>query len=396
MAADRGLLALCCATMVLATASNFLLGTLAPFLVADSVVTVGQIALVTAVYYITAIAFSSVGGRFADARGGRTALASLLALQAIGMLVFSVATGAVVLALAVAFGGLAQSLANPTTNRLIARAFPGDGRAFALGAKQAGVPLAALLAGALAPATASRFGWRAVLVGVTFMIGVVHLASRHALRGLGAPRDAPAPARTEAVAPSVPMARLNAYALLMGVGTSATTTYVVLHAVAELGFGPGLAGALAAEAGLVGGTVRLLSALSSERGGTPLRSLRRLAIAAALGATIVALSPYLGSASIWVGVGLLGASVMGWQGAGQIAVVGAASTEQVGSASGVLMRHFFLGQLAGPVAFGGLLALTDGYLVPWLLVAALALGAVAVMSPSNPSPKPSPAPAPAT
>lgn len=66
------IVAVCCAAMVLATASNFVLGTLAPFLVEDAIVSAEQIGLITATYYVTAIVLSPSGGRFAghdDPRG---------------------------------------------------------------------------------------------------------------------------------------------------------------------------------------------------------------------------------------------------------------------------------------------------------------------------------------
>ena len=371
--------ALCCVTMVLATSTNFLIGTLAPFLVEDAVITVEQIGLVTATYYVVAIAVSPAGGRFTDVHGPTAGLLALLAIHAVAMLVYASSPGVLVLSAGAAVGGVAQSLANPSTNGLVVETFPARGRSFVLGVKQAGVPLASLLAGAFAPLAASRFGWRAVCIGVmAFGLTVLLVAQQRLRRRPAGTRVAAA----EAPGGPVPAAvrQLNIYALLMGVGTSATTTYVVIHAVDALGFSPARAGALAAEVGLLGGAVRVVGALSSERGGLPLQSLRWMGLAAAAGAAVVGLAPHVGSWSVWLGVGLLGGSVLGWQGAGQIAVVGAAGAGRIGSASGMLMRWFFTGQLVGPVLFGVLLAVTGTYLVPWLLVAALCVAAAAVAS----------------
>lgn len=370
--------ALCALAMVVATSTNFLIGTLAPFLVADSIITVEQIGLVTGAYYVTAILVSPAGGRFTDRHGAVTGLFALFGVQAVAMAVYASSTGAFVLAAGAVVGGVAQSVANPSTNHLVVQAFPAGGRAFALGVKQAGVPLAALLAGALAPAGAEAFGWRAVCVAV-MCVGIAMLVVVQVRLRRLPPAPPGAVDELAAVAPGGALRQLNSYALLMGVGTSASTTYVVIHAVDALGFTPALAGALAAEVGLLGGAVRLVSAVSSERGGLPLQSLRRMALAAAVGAVVVGLAPHLGTWTVWLGVALLGGSVMGWQGAGQIALVGTAGVGSIGSASGVLMRWFFTGQLIGPLLFGLALAAADTYLVPWLTVAALCVVAAVVV-----------------
>lgn len=61
---------------------------------------------------------------------------------------------------ATAICGIAQALANPATNLLIAQQVRPEQRASVVGLKQSGVQLAALFAGLVLPAVAFQYGWR--------------------------------------------------------------------------------------------------------------------------------------------------------------------------------------------------------------------------------------------
>lgn len=99
-------------------------------------------------------------GAIVDYVGARNALLVLFGAIAAAFTLIAAAQVFWSLIAATAICGIAQALANPATNLLIAQQIRPEQRARVVGLKQSGVQLAALFAGLVLPAVAFQYGWR--------------------------------------------------------------------------------------------------------------------------------------------------------------------------------------------------------------------------------------------
>ncbi len=95
--------------------------------------------------------------------GSRYALIALFFTIASAFTLMASAENFYGLVAAAAVCGIAQALANPVTNLLIAQQVPPEKRAQVVGLKQSGVQVAALFAGLVLPGIAIQYGWRVAL-----------------------------------------------------------------------------------------------------------------------------------------------------------------------------------------------------------------------------------------
>ncbi len=157
-----------------------------------------------------------------------------------------------VLVVAIAIRGVAQALANPATNKLIASYVPVSRRGLVVGIKQSGVQLGAFAARLPLAALAGGLGWRAAVWTAAASALLTMFAS-----GL-LPRDPPVRRAVRSSGPVDPTVWwLMGFQALLGAGTVAVNTYVALFATQDLGFGPRVAAALVAVMGIAGIAGRL-------------------------------------------------------------------------------------------------------------------------------------------
>ena len=116
-------------------------------------------ALVTANSLVGAVA-SPVVGTITDRLGARRATLMTIGISvvALGGIAASPVYGVLILAALV--GGIAQSFANPSTNKLISLHVEPGRRGVITGIKQSGVQFGTFLAGLLLPVLTRAFGWR--------------------------------------------------------------------------------------------------------------------------------------------------------------------------------------------------------------------------------------------
>ena len=122
-----------------------------------------------------AAVLSLCAGTIVDYLGSRVALWVLFYATATAFTLMASAETFVGLIIAAAICGIAQALANPVTNLLIAQQIQPEKRAKVVGLKQAGVQLAALFAGLVLPAIAFQYGWRTAfgsIVPVALLFGI--------------------------------------------------------------------------------------------------------------------------------------------------------------------------------------------------------------------------------
>ncbi|MEW2553592.1 MFS transporter [Streptomyces zhihengii] len=350
----------------------YAIGALGPFLVADLDLSGPRLGLLTAVTFGTAALLSLYAGHAADLAGGRRALALLGVLVACAFAALAASHGYGLLLAALVAGGAAQSLANPATNKLIAAHVPPQRRAMAVGVKQSGVPLAAFTAGLVLPSLAQATSWR------TALALVVPLALAAAGAALLLPADGPPPSGAALSLPSppnTPTRWLMGVSFFIGCGLASLTTYLPLYAHERLSLGERGAGALIAAVGVSGIAARLLWSKYSDRLDVP-RSLLVLAVAAVASALLLPAAT-AGTWLVWAGAVGLGGSAAAANAITMVAVTRGSGFGRTGHASALVSLGFFAGFVAGPPAFGLLVASAGGWTAGWALVtAAFAVAAV--------------------
>jgi predicted MFS family arabinose efflux permease len=362
------------ATAAMATSTLPLYGVsaLGPVLREDLGLSTPQHGSLVAVTIGAAALLSMSAGRLIDRVGARWGLIGLCAAVVATLVAGSFAQAYGWLLVALAFAGVGQALANPATNVLISARIqpPGDGPA--IGLKQSGVQISALLSGLLLPWMATRYGWQwglrtsaalALVVGVlvSFVRAPAGRARTNGRRAL----------------PSS-LFRLALFCFVLASANAAVAAYLPLFAVEELGYSNGLAGAVLACFGAAGVFGRIWWArLAADRDTRPATMLTGMAAAATLCAVPLMLATLADLGwLVWVGALGVGLSATAAYAVAMLDVVRNARGD-TGRASGLVSVGFFLGFAAGPIVFG-LLADHAGYLVGWIAVGAtLAVAALA-------------------
>lgn len=364
-------------TMTMATLSQFVVGTLAPFLTAEFDMNRTQLGgLVTGAFLVAAVASPTVGVIVDRARTHR-ALATLFLLVAAMYAGASVAPSYLWLLVLLAIGGFAQALSNPITNKVIAQRVPTHRRGVIIGLKQSGVQFGALLAGLILPTAASRFGWRVAVLGVAAIALIAAVVSGVGGRSLSVDQAPSGEVRRERRRLTTEVRSLVAYAFLMGGGVASTTVHLPLFAHEQLSFSPALAGLTIAIAGSVAIVARIAWGRASDRVDNLWGMLGLLGVGAIIG-TVLTLASMAWPLAVWAAVVFLGVSAMAWNALAMIAAVRAAGPDSTGWVAGVVNSGFFAGFVISPVVFGALVDTTGKYALGWLLLIAMYVGAVGI------------------
>jgi predicted MFS family arabinose efflux permease len=352
-------LALC---MAVGPLMLYTLTAVSPLLIADlglSPVRYGAIATVTfGSAALSALALGGPSSRFS----GRSVMVAVAIGSGVGLAVLALAHNyAVVLAAAVVCG-VAQSLSNPATNRVVA-GLPAERRGALIGWKQSGVQMAQLAAGLLGPTVAVLAGWRwAAAAGIALAIAGVISAIAIRVTPCEASRSADAQ-----VARRASVRTLAAYTFFMGFGLQATNAYLPLFAHRRLGFDARTAGLTAAVVGLVGLVSRIWWARSSDRGGLQPTTLLTLALGSATGVLLTLAATVAGGWLLWVGASVFGAAALASNAVTMVALVRSVPAASLGAATGLLVTGMYVGFATGPLAFGLALDHGAGFGVAWLL-----------------------------
>ncbi|WP_370941996.1 MFS transporter [Amycolatopsis sp. cg5] len=361
------------ATTVLLTAAMafsmlplFLLGALAPALVAEFGIGRPMLGvLVTAGFGVAAV-LSLVIGQVVDALGARRCATALFGISTVTLTVFALAPHYLVLVLTVALGGIPQALANPATNKIIGRSVPAPRRALVIGVKQSGVQLGAFAAGLPLAGLASWLDWR-LAVGIAAACAAV--ATVASLRLPADPAPARRPGLRVAFTAEPAIWWLLAFSVPLGAGIAAVNTYAALYATQELHWGAQTAGALVAALGVTGiaGRIGWSRLVSGGRAPTKILGPLTAGAVAATGALLAARQ--FGWAWAWLGVLGVGAFAVAANAVSMMAVMAMSTPDQTGRNSALVSAGFFGGFALGPPCFG-LLADLGGYPAGWALVAA--------------------------
>src|SRR5919202_5228085 len=153
----------------------FALGALGPLITDDLSLSRSLFGgLCTAMLAISAVV-SPFSGHMVDLFGGRKAVLALFLIAAVTAAGIALAPSYPLMLGVAPLAGLAISLANPSTNKLLAENPGPSGQGVILGIKQSGVHIAGLLAGVILPVAAVNLGWRLplFLCAVTLLTGCV-------------------------------------------------------------------------------------------------------------------------------------------------------------------------------------------------------------------------------
>ncbi len=369
--AFTGLLVL---AMAAATFPMVSFGILATFIIDDLGVTRAEVgALIGATSVLAALA-SPVAGRATDRVGGRTAMLALFALSAAGFVAVAASPVYGAMFAGAALAGLAQSAANPATNKLIAAQLPVGQRGVITGIKQSGVQMGVVIGGLLLPSGAIVFGWRPTLL----IVALVPLAALPLTAAVVPRAAADATPRGGAGGP-LPAAIwfLAGYGFLLGFA-GGVTFLVPLYVEEALGLSPRVGGAAAGVIGFVAIFGRVGWARFAERSARYEPSLAVIAALSVLAAAALYAAEAGGQGLLWVGVVLTGLSSSTWNAVGMLAVMNEAGTERAGRASGIVLFGFLTGLGVGPPLFGWTIDRTGSYATMWVMSIVAAAVATAV------------------
>ena len=354
---------------VLASLPVFLLGGLAVLVRDELGFSEVQLGLAASAFFTVAALTAVAAGRVAAWTGAWAATVLAAGLSAAALVAMAVAPTYAVLLLALALGGVANSLAQLGTNGMLAEVVPRHRQGLAFGVKQSAIPAATLLAGFGLPLVGLTLGWR-VIFAAGGLLAVVYL--------LVAPRPArrAAPARgTAAGAGEVPVRPLAVMAVAAALSAGAANGFAafLVESAVAIGLTATAAGVLLGTGSAFGIAARVLVGwLADRRSGGYLTV---ITVMMAGGAVAMALFATGTPAAYYVGTVLVFAFGWSWPGLLTFAVV-RLNPAAPAVATGYTQTGVFAGGATGPLVFG-LLVSTGGYVLAWS-AAALAMLAASV------------------
>lgn len=323
-------------------------------------------------FYVGAAASSVPLSRAIERVGGARAM-RVLGGAAGGLLLLlgTVAGSWTVLAVLLVAAGFVSGGIAPATNLFLARRSPQGHQGFAFGLKQSAVPLASLLGGLAVPVVALHLGWQwgfrlaaalALLAAVSVPASRVTLAER---RRQYREQERP-PVRT------LPLVVVGVGFGLGCMAATGFTAFLVSGAVA-MGYAKGLAGVLAAAAGLGAMVGRILAGVRADRRrGRHFRAVTMMLAVGAVGYGVVALAAAQRAGLLFglAAVVTLGAG-WGWNGLLTFAVV-RSHADAPAAATGITSVGARLGGVAGPALLGLVIA-SGSYADAWLVAGGAAI-----------------------
>lgn len=365
-----GLLVVLAAAMGVGPLLNYGLSATSPLIIASLGMSQSQFGLLAGAVFASAAVSSFSLGRLSDRASTRTQLVLIFGGTAVALVVAALSHAFWVLLVATILAGPAQSISNPTTNRVIVTRVPSHMRPGWIGVKQSGVQASQLFSGLFFPAAALWLGWQGAF-GIAAMIALGLLAYGF----LQVPSEEPVARAAEARGAGGPLPfsvwLFAGFAFFSGLGMQATNVYLPLYTVRELDFPLVLAGAAAGVSGIVGVSSRILWGRRMARGARPSGLLLALALGAVVGVLcLLGAGVWHQAWLIWIGVALHGATVLGANVITNAATLVVVPAGRIGVASGVLAAGMYTGFSLGPLLMGVLADATGSYDAGWLTVGA--------------------------
>ncbi len=283
--------------------------------------------------------------------------------------------------------GLGYGTSVPAGNDVLHRTAPPQHRSLIFSIKQAGVPLAGVIAGLALPALTQAFGWRSTLLFSGVLVALTVIAVQPARRTIDATRDPLHPAGLRAILspanlmrPVITLRETPALTRLSSVGTcfaiaqGSWLAFLVTYAVSALGLSLGAAGLLYAVMQGTGIGGRMFLGFIADRLGSATLTLGLVAMASS--ATSLTLVFADASWPFWlllVIVGTAGVTVTSWNGVQLAEIARLAPRARVAEALAGSTIVIFVGYVVGPAFFAFLVGVTHSYQAGFLFVTLMTL-----------------------
>ncbi|MER5252764.1 MFS transporter [Streptomyces sp. NPDC002855] len=356
-----------------------------------------QLGLLVSAAQLVPLAGLLVAGELLDRRDERWVVGAGAGVVGAGLLAGSTAPGYLSLLLVLLLVGAGYSTVQPGGSKSVASWFDTSQRGFAMGIRQAGLPLGAALASAALPFVAEAFGWRATLVagGLVALLGsAVFMGFYRKPPLLAAPPPVgPRASLGALLGDRLRMLREPSMGRILLCGTSLISvqygvgilTVLHLHERASVGAGTAALVLVAVQGtGIVG---RIALAAWSDRGRYGRYGALVLCMAAVLVGMAVLMTPLGRSPAVacctLVWLGFFG---FGWYGPWVTYVTESAPPDRTGFALGLAMSVNQIAIVVMPPVLGLLKDLADSFVPVWGLLSATtaaALTASVRMRPGN-------------
>lgn len=352
----------------------FLLGGLAVQVRADLGFSEAAQGWVTFGYFGTSALFSAVCGRLVERIGPTTSMRIAAVLATGALLGVAVSPTFPTLLAALAFGGFANSLAQPGSNAFIVAGIPRKRNGLAFGVKQSAIPAATLLAGLAVPAIALTVGWRWAFVGgagiALSALAIVPRVTRN--------DDEPAAPRVAlAGRPEAALSTLLVLGIGAGLGSAMANSLgaFLTSTAVDAGIAKGPAGLLLSVGSVIGLTSRLTMGWRADAmTGSFFRVVVAMLTIGSLGLGLLAVGSPL---AILAGTAVAFGFGWAWPGIFNLAVVHH-NRRAPAAATGITQTGTYAGSALGPLAFGYLVE-HSGYRTAWLTFLVVTLSAAVVV-----------------
>lgn len=370
---------------ILTTISIYAVPTLGPGIVSAVAIPATWIGHQVSMVFSAALVASLLAGGLLERIGPTRTLQIALLLAAIGLAVTAIGNpvalfvGAIVL-------GLGYPLPSPAGADLLNRLTPDGRRNLVFSAKQMAIPAGSMLAGLTLPALASWIGWRGTVLasGATFILLAFLLQG---LRGRldGGPYRNPQSRRPLSFRPWAVLSDWSIRALTVvgliysmvqiGVGAYVVTLLVVDHGWSLVA--AGTAAALLQACGVAG---RLFWGLLADRVRNGFGVMAVVGLLMPVFSALLALSPQGSVNILYIALGGLGLTAVGWNGVFMAEVARRARPGEVMSTTASVLSMVFVGMIAGPLLLGLAAQFSGSFSLGLLCLSAIApVGAVALI-----------------
>ena len=265
--------------------------------------------------------------------------------------------------------GLGYGPITPASSQILARTTKPSQMALVFSIKQSGVPLGAMMAGAIIPTMMINIDWQLSLIAVALACLIFAALSQPLRSSLDDLRQAGLPFEIGTLTRPIRMvlghrtlATMAICSFMFSMVQLSLTTYLVTYLHEDLSYGMVSAGLLLSvtQIGGIGG--RIAWGVISDRWLGAQKTLMLLACLMALSALVTALLlPQLPLWAIWITLVVFGASAIGWNGVYLAEVARQAPEGQAGVATGGTLTFTFLGAVIGAPIFGMLSSVFGTY-----------------------------------
>ena len=337
-------------------------------------------------YYVGPMLMSLPAGAMADRWGVKRTLVLGQVVIAGGLVAVALSDSYGVLILLMMVSGVGYGMLNPTSTKAIIGWYPPSQRATVVGLKQVGFPFGAMLGAALLPVLGLALGWRWAVVASAAVIVAGALASAVLYRDPPPPPGAAAPSGRGAarrVLADRDLWLVAVATLIFAAVQTVWMAYLALYLQGVVGLTLLAASRYLALAQAGGMTGRVVFGVLSDRtfGGRRRTPLAIAGCGSALCSLAIAYTGE-GASALWLTslalvFGFVG---IGWNGVQHTLMAELASPRAAGTAVGLGLAVSSLGVTLGPLVFGACVEWAGGYRGPWIGLALVMAGGLALLA----------------